>query len=125
MVFSIFASCENENYPYFIKGPNKVAFSIIIDGSGSMSDPLPDVKIALLSLANAMEDEDFMQFIITGASPYIWKEWTNDKNDISVSIDELIAGGDQECYELAIELAVENAYPDKLNCILLIVISTF
>lgn len=68
-----------------------------------------------------MEEEDFMQFIITTGIPYILEEWTNNKDAISASINTLtIPGGDHERYDLGIALAVENAYPGKLNCILLI-----
>lgn len=115
--------CDYENYPYYIKSavPDDVAFSVIIDGSGSMGSILPDVKNALHSLAEVMKKEDFMQIIVTGTTPSTHQEWTNDADEIDASIDSIsIPGGDDELYHEAVEYALEKSLDDKLQCVLLI-----
>ena len=116
-------SCEIEDYPYYIREnggyASDFAFTVIIDGSGSMYSTLPEVRSALNSLVNQMTPLDYMQFIRSDTAPVLLNRWTNDKTAIRNSINSLTATGVDERYDLAVSLAVQNTMPGKLNVILL------
>ena len=126
-IFTIFLSCNIDDYPYYIKEKYPVlqpslsiAFTIIIDSSGSMGSIFSTVQTALNSMLDSMTTDDYMQFIRTGAPPVILSNWTNDTETISNTINNNLSfGGDTEYYAQAVEFAVDNSMEGKLNVILL------
>ncbi|MCP4129829.1 MAG: VWA domain-containing protein [bacterium] len=123
IVLLTLSSCEFVEYPYYIEERqgyiDEFAFSVIIDGSGSMLSVMPEIQTALHSLLDSMTNDDYMQFIRSGETPVLLNSHTNNKTELTTSIEGLTASGDHERYDLAIDLALENSMENKLNVILL------